>query len=395
MTDKKTCSFVFTGDIGFDRYMDKKWEDPELLSSEVLDFLHSGDHVVANVEGPLLDVAANTTTEGVQQLLHTMNPAAVEVLKKMQADVWNICNNHIMDAGKEGMEATLSEAEKAGVQTLGAGLDLEQAARPLIFPEAGGIGLIGVGYQRGCKPAGPEKAGCLNWADFETIQSRIDEIKKTCRWCVIVSHGGEEFTALPTPYTRDRYLKYLEMGADIVVCHHPHVPMNYETVGGKAIFYSLGNFIFDTDYQRAQYNTEFGLLLKINFSEDRFEFEALGLKIERGTEHVVKWELPRIFTDVQPDQYELLEPLAAKMFVAATKRQQIYLNPREFTDATPEKWAEHFANPRRSGRVEGEALDFFIVLPLAEREKEKAWEKSNLEDVKAYILEQMLDKARA
>ncbi len=386
---EKTCSLVFTGDIGFDKYMDKKWEDPDLLAPEVLEFLHSGDHVVANVEGPLLDGAANTATEGVQQLLHTMDPAAVSVLKKMQADVWNICNNHIMDAGPEGMKATLCEAEKAGVQTLGAGMNLSEAARPLIFSEAGGIGLLGVGYQRGCKPAGDEKAGCLNWADFATIQKGIDEIKKTCRWCIIVSHGGEEFTALPTPYTRDRYHRYLEMGADIVVCHHPHVPMNYEMVGEKAIFYSLGNFIFDTPYQRAQFNTEYGILLKLSFTTEAFSFEPFGLRIDRDCERVVGWELPRIFTDVQPDQYELLEPLAAKMFVAATKRQQIYLNPAEFKEATEEKWAEHFANPRRSGRVEGEALDFFIVLPLAEKEKEKAWEKSVLTEVKDYILEQM------
>ena len=32
---KKTTSIVFTGDIGFDRYMDRKWEDPQLLSQEV------------------------------------------------------------------------------------------------------------------------------------------------------------------------------------------------------------------------------------------------------------------------------------------------------------------------------------------------------------------------
>lgn len=71
--DKATL--VFTGDIGFDRYMDGKWDDEELLSKEVLAFLHSADHVIANVEGPLVDQATNTTTEGVQQLMHTMNPA--------------------------------------------------------------------------------------------------------------------------------------------------------------------------------------------------------------------------------------------------------------------------------------------------------------------------------
>ena len=35
---KKTTSIVFTGDIGFDRYMDRKWEDEQLLSEQVLEF---------------------------------------------------------------------------------------------------------------------------------------------------------------------------------------------------------------------------------------------------------------------------------------------------------------------------------------------------------------------
>ncbi|MCQ2520789.1 MAG: CapA family protein [Lachnospiraceae bacterium] len=386
---KKETSIVFTGDIGFDRYMDGKWEDDALLAEDILSFLHSGDHVVANVEGPLVEQPTNKTTEGVVQLMHTMNPGAIKVLQKMQADIWNICNNHIMDAGEAGMEATLAEARKAGVQTLGAGRNITEASEPLYIEDAGGIGLIGVGYQRGCKPAGEEKAGCFDWSDMDRIAQKIAEIKKKVRWCIVVSHGGEEFTALPSPYTRDRYLEYLAMGADFVVCHHPHVPMNYETVGDKMIFYSLGNFIFDTDYQRAQYHTEDGVLLKLNLTEESYTFEAKGLKINRGSEHIEAAELPAIFTEVPAAEYEKLSPLAAKMFIAATKRQQIYLNKAEFENASEEKWAEHFANPRRSGRVEGQGLDFFIICPLAEREKEKAWEGSNLESVKNYILEQM------
>ncbi len=385
---KESTSLVFTGDIGFDRYMEGKWEDKDLIAKEVLSFLHSGDHVVANVEGPILDAPANTTTEGAVQLMHTMNPGAVGVLKNMHADIWNICNNHIMDAGEEGMAATLREAANAGVTTLGAGMNIDEASKPVILNEAGGIGLIGVGYQRGCKPAGPDKAGCLNWSDYDLIQERINEVRKTCRWCVIVSHGGEEFTALATPYTRDRYLKYLEMGADVIIGHHPHVPMNYETVGDKAIFYSLGNFIFDTPYQRAQFNTQYGLLVKLNFTENAFSFDAFGIEIDRGKEHVVAGDIPRIFTDVQEADYKLLAPLSAQMFVAATKRQQIFMKTMK-PDATEEEWAEHFANPKRSGRVPGEGLDFFIVLPLAAEAERGEWKKSKLEGVKEYILEQM------
>lgn len=386
---KEKTSIVFTGDIGFDRYMFEKWNDDELISQDILDFLHSADHVVANVEGPVAKAEQNTTTSGVQQLLHTIDPDATKVLKNMHADIWNICNNHIMDAGEYGMESTLREAEKCGAKTIGAGMDIHQARKPVILDEAGGIGLFGVGYQRACRKADENKPGCYSWSDLDEIQKTIDDIKKQCRWCIVVAHAGEEFTPLPSPYTRERYRKYLEMGADIVIAHHPHVPMNYETVGDKIIFYSLGNFIFDTDYQRSQFNTDIGLLVKLNFTENEFSYEPMGLRIIRGEEHIVKSELPRIFVDVQEEEYNLLAPLSAKMLIAATKRQMTYLNPARFKNATEEEWKEHFAEPLRTGRVPGETLDFYIICPLAEKAEENEWQKSRLEDIKKYILEQM------
>ena len=89
---KEETSIVFTGDIGFDRYMDRKWEDEKLLSQSVLDFFHSADHVVANVEGALI----NAPDDGSRRIFfHSMNPEATVVLEKMKADIWNIANNHI------------------------------------------------------------------------------------------------------------------------------------------------------------------------------------------------------------------------------------------------------------------------------------------------------------
>ena len=165
--------------------------------------------------------------------------------------------------------------------------------------------------------------------------------------------------------------------------------MNYETVGDKIIFYSLGNFIFDTDYQRSQFNTNLGLLIKLNFTETDFSFEPMGLEILRGEERIVKAQLPRIFKDVQEDEYNLLAPLSAKVLVAATKRQQTYLNPKEFKDATEEKWQEHFMQPMRTGRVPGETLDFHIICPLAKKADEDKWKESKHEDIKEYMLEQL------
>ena len=36
---KESTTIAFTGDIGFDKYMDKKWEDDALLVSISIDWL--------------------------------------------------------------------------------------------------------------------------------------------------------------------------------------------------------------------------------------------------------------------------------------------------------------------------------------------------------------------
>lgn len=386
---KDKTSLVFTGDIGFDKYMDGKWNDPNLISKEVLDFLHEGSHVIANVEGALMEKGAHGGTNGVAQLVHSMDPKAAAVLDQMHADIWNLCNNHIMDCGPEGIASTLKEAAKYQARTIGAGMNIQEASKILYLEEAGGIGIFACGFPKGCKPAGENKAGTLLWNQLDIIEKNIHEIKKQCRWCIMVVHGGEEFTSLPSPYTRERYLKFLNMGADIIVAHHPHVPNNYEVVGNKIIFYSLGNFIFDTDYQRAQLNTDRGILVKVNLAKDSYNWESMGIRIDRDSERVVKSEKPKIFENVGEKDYELLEPLAAKSFVENTKRQQRYLNQDKVKNYTEEDWKQHFANPNRPGRIPYELLDFLTICPIAEKEKEKAWKQSKLTNVKEYILQQL------
>ena len=383
---KDKTSVVFTGDIGFDRYMDKKWEDNGLLSPAVLAFFHSADHVVANVEGAVIS-AEEAGAAG--EFVHYMDPAVTRVLKAMQADIWAIGNNHIMDAGKAGLVSTRRIAADMGYQTVGAGLNEEEASQPVYLEEAGGIGIINVTHviKRQATDTTP---GVLNWGNWPRIQARIDEIKQKCRWCVVVCHGGEEFTSLPSPYTRDRYRKFLDMGADVVVGHHPHVTENYELFeDGKAIFYSLGNFIFDTNYQRAHPYTELGVLLKLIFTEDTMDFEAMGMEIIRGEERIKEAPLPGVFTNIPAGEYDLLAPLAAKTFVAEEKRRMIYLEPQRFANATEAEWDSYFLSTEPEGYVEGSHMDFNIMLPYARTAQDGRWNESKLDQVKDYLLKQL------
>ena len=380
---KNETSIVFTGDIGFDRYMEKKWLDDQLLSRGILDFFESADHVAANVEGTLID-ASDDGSRGV--FFHSMDPDAVKFLRKIRADIWCIGNNHTMDAGAAGVISTKKIAAAEGARTIGAGLNIDEAAAPIFLDEAGGIGMFVVAYQAECIPATETSAGIFRWDDTERIAKLISEIKAKCRWCVVISHGGEEFAPLPNPYTRDRYLKFLELGADAVVAHHTHVPENYELFDdGKMIFYSLGNFIFDTDYQRAHRYTDTGVLLKLKFTEEKIDFEAIGTKLDRSIERLSDAPLPIVFTDIPAKDYAALAPLSARGFIAEEMRKMIFLEPERFTNASDEEWNAYFFSTEPDGYFKGAHMDLSVIVPFTKTLDEEALAKCQLEDVKEYI----------
>ncbi len=381
---KTETSIVFTGDIGFDSYMQGQWKNENLLSQSVLEFFHGADHVCANVEGAITDIE-DAGSRGI--FFHKMDPEVACVLKKMKADMWNIGNNHIMDAGADGLISTKAIAKSNHCQTIGAGLNEIEASAPIVLKDAGGIGIFSVAYTPECIPATATQPGTFRWDDMEFIAKRIKQIKETCRWCVVVAHGGEEFACFPSPYTRERYIKYLQMGADIVVGHHPHVAENYEIFqDGKAIFYSLGNFIFDTNYQRAHLYTDCGVLLKLKFTKEKFEFEAVGTKIIRGEQRIVSAPLPDIFTNVSALDYHLLAPLAAKAFIAEERRKMIFLDPERFANASKEVWDAYFFSEEPDGFVKGAHMDFGVIIPFSLHAEKDDWQKSKLEEVKKYIM---------
>ena len=65
------------------------------------------------------------------------------------------------------------------------------------------------------------------------------------------------------------------------------------------------------------------------------------------------------------------------------------MNPKEYQNASEKKWEENFLNPKRSGRVEGEVLDFQIIYPLANTAEDGEWKKSKLTKVVKYIQKQI------
>ena len=330
---------AFTGDLGFSsKYFRGTYDKEDLLHPDLVEYLHDTDYTVVNVEGCLFKGQGSAA----KPLVHANPPECVDFLKKLNGNIWNIANNHIMDCGREGLESTLRIAEENGVETVGVGLDIEGAAKPVIIPNDGAdIGILSVTQEE--TPAATEDTeGVIQWNDMEKIGEMIAQVKKTCRWCVMIVHAGPEFSQLMPPTIRDIYKGYLDLGADVVIGHHPHVMQNYELVGDKVIFYSLGNFVFDTDYQRLQKYTQYGVFVKLCFDKDSFTWDHRAMEIDRTNQTIVPCETPAIFTNVSAAQYKLLWPLAMHCLYENEVVKFQYLFPK-MKEYGPKEWKEFYA----------------------------------------------------
>ena len=348
---------AFTGDMGFSsKYFRGTYNKEDLLDKDIIDYLYDTDYTVVNVEG----CVGENLSAADKLIVHANPPACVDFLKKINGNIWTLANNHITDGGRDGVVSTLNIAEENGVQTIGVGLDMAQAEKPVIIENDGAdIGIIAVTEEE-TKQATETTEGCVLWDNNEKISEMIADLKKKCRWCVVIVHSGPEFCSLMPPAVRKQYKKYLEFGADIVVGHHPHVVENYEKIGDKIIFYSLGNFIFDTDYQRLQKYTEYGALVKFSFDRDKFTWDYKTIKIDRETQTIHSCEAPAIFTNVSAKQYALLWPLAMRYLYKNEHEKFIYLYPKH-KDFTKWQWFRFYLkrikiSARHSGIISGNIM---------------------------------------
>lgn len=180
-------------------------------------------------------------------------------------DVVTLANNHLMDYGIGGLDATRSACDDAGLRTVGAGEDHAAAVSPVRFDVTADteVALFGL-CDREFGVAGQERPGTA-WAGHDAVDESIRQAARTADIVVVVDHGGIEYVPFSPPERRTRFRKFVEAGADLVVGHHPHVPQGWEVYEGAPIFHSLGNFLFDR--QADDDTTSWGLTLDVEFRD--------------------------------------------------------------------------------------------------------------------------------
>lgn len=299
-------TIAFTGDIAFSQCFKDAWRGPAADEATVA-FLRRADHVVADIEGPVTD-RAFVSERG---LNHASPPGAADVLRSMGVDVWDLANNHILDCGEGGADDTLAAARAGGAIPLGLSAAPGQAPEPVILGQECRVGLLSVADDWPFLRDG--RLTLLD--DGQTIRRQLSALRGRADYIVLVIHAGREYAGMPLPPERRLYKRLLRWGADVIVAHHPHVVQNYERVGDKLIFYSLGNFIFDTPTQRQFRHTDGGVLLRLTFSGRGIGWTYLPVRIDRQRQLVrADRTAPAVFRTVSRWDYALLWPLAAAVY---------------------------------------------------------------------------------
>ncbi len=215
-------------------------KDPASLYGDLLSVIRKADLSLVNLEAPLSDTGEAVCKSGA---VFKGNTRHVDGLSTVPFDAVTLANNHMFDFGVEAFRQTIDTLEKNSIRYLGAGMNQDEAAAPLILT-ANNTTIAVVNCSEGedltAAGVGP---GVMGW-DIPLVCKRIKQLKKEADAVIAVVHCGLEYIPFAPSYVIQAFKELAQAGADAVIGHHPHVPQGMFVHQGTPICCSLGNFIF-------------------------------------------------------------------------------------------------------------------------------------------------------
>ncbi|MDP8225898.1 MAG: CapA family protein [Candidatus Lernaella stagnicola] len=202
------------------------------------------DLVGLNLEVPVARACRRSKTK---KYSYVMMPEALAGLKNNGVDVVNLANNHYRDCGPAGKESTVRFLDEWGIEHIGGGLTPAEAGRPLIvqFGETT-VGLLGFyGYS-----GNHAKHGTAQLTEA-SVRGLIGGLRPLVDVLVVNVHWGKNYVVDVDAKQRRFGHLMLDLGADAIVGHGPHIPQAMELYSGKPLVYSVGNGAFATGNNRA------------------------------------------------------------------------------------------------------------------------------------------------
>ena len=191
-------------------------------------------------------------------------------------------NNHAFDWGDEGYKKTKAAL---GDAAFGAGT-YEEAYKVKVMEVQGvkiGFYALSFAAYRGVfdDVLNHEGLGCAYINDLR-VNHDIMEAKKQVDYLFILSHDGIEYIDVPTPEIIARYRDFIDYGADGVIGTHPHCPQGWEEYKGKPIYYSLGNFFFNSketvEYRADKPHWYEGLCVVMTIADGKLSSDVVNTK---------------------------------------------------------------------------------------------------------------------
>ena len=229
---------------------------PAALVGPLRELVSDAAVVMVNVEGAIGDgpVPTKCLPGSTRCYQFRQDPAAARALRSLAPHamvVGNVANNHAMDTGREGFDATTNHLREAGVLVTGA--DTVPALVPL--PSGDTVAFLGFSTFS----AGPDAR------DLMGVRRHVARAAARYGFVVVSVHMGAEGRAAQR--TRDVGETFagedrgnavafaraaVEAGAAAVFGHGPHVLRAVEWRGDALVVYSLGNLLTHGPFSREE-----------------------------------------------------------------------------------------------------------------------------------------------
>lgn len=227
---------------------------------EIREKIKECDIFIFNLEGPIINdqivaegVIKNCFIRKVLASRGKLQPVVantenlLDILNLAEINVACLANNHILDAGREGVEFTLKTLDRKGFLFLGAGRNINEASKPLTIEVKGKkIGILNYNFI-GLKKIGffvvnlfgaAQKRAGANHANKQRIIEEVKNLSEQVDYTIAVMHIGKELHEILS-LEKQQFLESLK--ADLIVVHHAHIA---QSITSKKVI-SCGDFIFN------------------------------------------------------------------------------------------------------------------------------------------------------
>lgn len=249
---------AFGGDICFHdeysnmyAYRQKGSDIANCISADLLSEMRDADVFMVNNE-----FTYTNRGEPIPEKAFTFRskPENVGILSDMGVDIVSLANNHAFDYGEISLLDTLDTLDAADMPYVGAGRNLGEASKSVIFSKNG----ISVAFlsatqiERQDNPdtrgATEENAGVFRcWGGkVSDLTAAVASAKETADYVVVYIHWGTENTDELDWAQLDQAKLIAQAGADLIIGDHSHCLQQFANVGGVPVIYSLGNFWFNS-----------------------------------------------------------------------------------------------------------------------------------------------------